>query len=76
MPLFFKLLFTLRKFNQPVSVFCVAIIFTKVTVSLTSKQQLKFRLPLAFMLDKIESTFYTVFIFYVIQSIHNRLAEF
>jgi len=45
-----KLLITLQNFNQQVSVFRYTIY--KATVDLTSKQLLKFRLPLAFVFNK------------------------
>ena len=52
MSLFFKLLFTLHKINQQVSVFKFVSLFTKLTVGFISKQQIKFRLPLAFVFNK------------------------
>ena len=55
-----SLLKTLTKFNQQVSN-CVSL-FTKLTISLTSKQELKFRLSLAFVFDRnldLQSLFFS-----------------
>ena len=62
---------TLTKFNQQVSAFVS--LFTKLTVSLTSKQQLKFRITLAHVFDK---KLLLQFIFFLSLNLSDRHTQF